>query len=166
MEACEYRMQNHCSRFGIPATPTFCKLCRTDPAYRKAWEAGTGPAQLRPLAGEAKPRAVQSASPKPSSGPGTELKSLFRWLGIEDTGCGGCGGMATRMNRWGPAKCRKNLNTIVGHLEEQAAERKLPFSRFAATKLVRLAIWKAERKLRIKVGATRQSEGKSDGSSI
>lgn len=135
-----------CERHGCLKSPPMVKLCQagfrgesSGKKYLIAWEEGRGPGQRETKPAKTKPQ-------KPPSGPGTELKSLFHWLGIEDTGCGGCGGMAARMDRWGPAQCRNNLKRIVDHLEKQAAERNLPFSRFAATKLVRLAIWKAERK--------------------
>lgn len=128
-------------------------------AYWIAWEARRGPGQPKdPLSREQEQGPGQPHVEQPpgktekqsrTSGPGTELKRLFRWAGIQDTGCGGCGGMAARMDRWGPVKCREHLDEIVDHLEKQAAKRKLPFSRFAATKLVRLAIWKVERKANV-----------------
>lgn len=136
-----------CERLGCRMTPHYCKLYQTREDYRNSWNAGRGPAQNLP---DAKPQNQRARKKrKPTTGPGTELKRLLRWVGITDTGCGGCGGMAGRMDRMGSGACREMLDLIVGHLEKQAARRNLPFSRFAATKLVRLAIWKAERKANV-----------------
>ena len=128
-----------CERLACEMTPHYCDLYHNREHYRVAWDEGRGPGQRE--AGKAR-----LSSRKPKGGPGRELKNLLRRFGIKDVGCGSCGGFAAKMDRWGTATCRENLGTIVDHLERQAAKRKLRFSRYVTARLVRLAIWLAERK--------------------
>lgn len=51
-------------------------------------------------------------------GPGTELKSMLREMGIAPKGCG-CDDRARQMDSWGVAGCRANLPTILNWLQEQ-----------------------------------------------
>ena len=80
-------------------------------------------------------------------GPGTELASLLRMLGInaKEKGCS-CKSHAKRMDREGPQWCRDNIETILGWLQTEAKKRKLPFIKTAAKQVVLLAIRRAEKK--------------------
>jgi hypothetical protein len=49
-----------------------------------------------------------------------------------------------------PGWCEKNIDIIVGWLEEEAKNRHLPFSKIAAKALVKLAIYRAKKKANIK----------------
>jgi hypothetical protein len=53
------------------------------------------------------------------------------------------------MDEQGCNWCRKNLDVVVGWLEEEAKRRKLPFVRLAAKGLVLLAVRNARKKERI-----------------
>lgn len=80
----------------------------------------------------------------PASGPGAELKKLLaRWLGIHAQPNCTCNAHAAQMDEWGPDECERRLDEIVGWLEEQARGRGLPFVRFAAQQVVKLAIRRA-----------------------
>jgi len=84
--------------------------------------------------------------PKTEGGPGTELKGLLAMIGIRSSPTCGCNAKAREMDEMGPELCRQKTAEIVGWLQEEAGRRKLPFSRFAARKLVQTAIARAERK--------------------
>ena len=79
-------------------------------------------------------------------GPGTELKNLLSMIGIKTTPDCSCNARAAKMNEMGIDWCRTNLSTIVSWLQEEANRRLLPFSQFAARKVVQIAIMRAERK--------------------
>ena len=81
-------------------------------------------------------------------GPGTHLRRLLSYIGITaGPGCK-CGERARLMDEKGPDWCEKNINTIVGWLEEEAKGLKgLLFSRLAARMLVRKAIRLSRRDL-------------------
>jgi hypothetical protein len=53
------------------------------------------------------------------------------------------------MDENGPDWCEENLETIVGWLQEEAKRRKLPFVRTGARLLVRYAIRRARKKLKM-----------------
>ncbi|TWU22444.1 hypothetical protein Pla52o_35000 [Novipirellula galeiformis] len=75
----------------------------------------------------------------PSHGPGTELKKM---LGCE------CKLRVEKMDAWGVEGCRKNIDTIVGWLIAESANRNLPsgsVTKDAARSLVRIAIQNAEK---------------------
>ena len=82
-----------------------------------------------------------------TAGPGTELASLLRMLGInaKEKGCS-CKSHARRMDREGPQWCRDNIETILGWLQTEAKKRKLPFIKTAAKQVVLLAIRRAEKR--------------------
>lgn len=78
-------------------------------------------------------------------GPGTELKKILKFFGMEASeGCA-CNRRAREMNDKGVQWCADNVETIVCWLHEEAAKRKLPFSHLAAALLVRRAISKARK---------------------
>ena len=77
------------------------------------------------------------------SGPGTELKKLLSKIGISaDVGCK-CRKRAIYMDHAEikePGWCEKNIDTIVGWLEEEAKKRGLPFIKTIARMIVKRAI--------------------------
>lgn len=79
------------------------------------------------------------------TGPGAELKKLLARFRILPRSCG-CDVMASRMNQGGPNWCRAHFEEIVNVMEKEARKRRVPFFRFAAVALVKLAIHLAERK--------------------
>lgn len=80
-----------------------------------------------------------------SGGPGTELAAILSTLGMSYLeGCK-CKKRARQMDEWGPDGCERQLYTIIGWLEEEAKRRKLPFIRWGAKTLVRVAIRRARR---------------------
>jgi hypothetical protein len=84
-------------------------------------------------------------SPKPTGGPGTELKKLLSAVGITATPNCSCNARAREMDRQGCDWCEANLDTIVGWLREEATKRGLPFLDAAGRLLVRRAIRSARR---------------------
>jgi hypothetical protein len=86
------------------------------------------------------------ALPTPVGGPGTELKSLIKtWLRIDASPNCSCSAHARQMDEWGPDVCEQRMPEILGWLERQATARKLPFSRFVAEQVVRMAIRRARK---------------------
>jgi len=83
--------------------------------------------------------------PRPTPGPGTELKKLLARVGITATPDCACNARAAEMDRQGVEWCEGNLDTIVGWLREQAAARGLPFLDVAGRLLVRRAIRNARK---------------------
>jgi hypothetical protein len=78
-------------------------------------------------------------------GPGTELHRLLGRFGIHmQKGCG-CKGRMVQMNKWGPAGCAENFETIIEWLKEEAGKRGLPFFSMPARMLVRRAIANARK---------------------
>jgi hypothetical protein len=86
---------------------------------------------------------VPPQTPAGASGPGTELKKLLRLVGIADLPNCSCNAHAAQMDAWGADECEARLDEIVGWLEQEAGNRGLPFVRFAAQKVVKLAIRRA-----------------------
>jgi hypothetical protein len=81
----------------------------------------------------------------PQGGPGTELSAILGTLGLAPLeGCK-CKKRARQMDEWGPDGCERNIDAIVGWLEEEAKSRKLPFIRWGAKTLVRVAIRRARK---------------------
>ena len=79
-------------------------------------------------------------------GPGCHLKSIFSLFFIKpEPGCL-CHARAHHMDLMGCRWCRENVEVITDWLEEEAADRKLPFVRIIAKRLVLIAIWRAEKK--------------------
>ena len=79
-------------------------------------------------------------------GPGCHLKSIFSLFFIKpEPGCP-CNERARVMDLMGCRWCRANIETITDWLEEEATRRKVPFVRMVAKRLVKIAIWRAERK--------------------
>lgn len=79
-------------------------------------------------------------------GPGTELKAMLKAIGITSSPNCKCNAHARQMDAWGPDRCEQEIPTILGWLEEQSKARNLPFVRFAAEQVVKLAIRRARKK--------------------
>lgn len=140
MTGCTCPEPGWCERHKVHKHEAWHKLCQTRQDYFMAWERGVGPGQVTDVQ-------PSRSTPLKKGGPGTELKRLLNWFGIVDkSGCQ-CNDHARRMDYWGPDKCQERLDTIVGWLEKEAKERRLPFSRVAGRVLVRWAIRKARRTL-------------------
>lgn len=78
-------------------------------------------------------------------GVGTELKKLLKLIGIVAApGCS-CNARAKLMNDNGIQWCKDNISTIVSWLKEEAEKRKLPFLEYVARKIIKVAIYKAEK---------------------
>lgn len=96
--------------------------------------------------------AISPASPTirqvgANGGPGTELKKLLAKIGIVATPTCRCNSRAAVMDeneRKTPGWCEENIDTIVGWLREEAANRGLPFLDAAGRVLVRRAIRNAK----------------------
>jgi hypothetical protein len=50
------------------------------------------------------------------------------------------------MDEWGPDKCEKEIETILGWLKEEATKRRLPFVDMAGYILIKRAIYNARKK--------------------
>lgn len=86
--------------------------------------------------------------PENEEGAGTELKLLIAWFWSPKKKCGKCADRVSKMNKWGPAKCRKRRPLIIQWLKQSARKNGLPFSEFVAGEIIDLAIANAERKVR------------------
>ena len=84
-------------------------------------------------------------TPRPSSGPGTELKKLLGRIGITASPTCGCTARARQMDALGCEWCEANVDTIVGWLREEAGKRSLPFLDAVGRLLVRRAISNARK---------------------
>jgi hypothetical protein len=83
----------------------------------------------------------------PDFGAGVELKKLLKKIGIEPKKNCKCNERAIIMNQKGVKWCNDNLETIVDWLQEehQRQQVKIPFVRFAAKQIVKLAIRRARK---------------------
>ncbi|MCM2371897.1 hypothetical protein [Aporhodopirellula aestuarii] len=62
-------------------------------------------------------------------GPGNELKKMIAWFAKPSETCN-CETRVDTMNDWGAEGCRRNIDTIVDWLLEEAQARGLPHGRF------------------------------------
>ena len=76
---------------------------------------------------------------------GTQLALLLRSLGFSHTKTCGCRSKASRMDLNGCDWCEENIDTIVGWLAEEAANRGLPFLSGVGRLLVKRAIHNARK---------------------
>lgn len=74
---------------------------------------------------------------------GTHLESILHLVGLKP--CPDCHDHAETMNQWGQDGCERNLEIIVGWLEESAKNQGVFFWKPGARWLVRLAIAMAKR---------------------
>ncbi len=85
-------------------------------------------------------------NPPEPKGAGTELKKLLSLVGITASPNCSCNKRAKAMDDRGISWCENNISLIVDWLQEEATKRKLPFIRYAGTKIVKLAIHRAKKK--------------------
>lgn len=82
---------------------------------------------------------------EPDGSPGAELTAILKMLGMGYLeGCK-CKKRARQMDEWGADGCEQRIDEIVSWLEEEAKNRKLPFIRWGAKTLVRVAIRRARK---------------------
>lgn len=81
-----------------------------------------------------------------TGGPGTELKKLLSRIGIHADGSCACNSMAQRMDMHGGDWCIREIDAIADHLCREAKNRGGFLPRFAARKLVRVAVKRAEKR--------------------
>jgi hypothetical protein len=81
-----------------------------------------------------------------STGPGTELKALFKTLGIVASPTCSCNKRAKVMDRKGCDWCAQNIDLIDSWLAEEARKRGLPYLSIAGRALIRLAVRRARKK--------------------
>jgi len=160
VEGCECEMPEagriRCQRHGCEKDRTQVELCQAGGKYWEAWEdcklagqdcfSGQVLEPLdRPVRGSVK--VVNKPARKATrGGPGTELRGLLSMIGLRPArGCK-CGQRMRQMNIAGCSWCSKNIETVVDWLAEEADRARLPFLRFAAKKIVRIAIRRALRK--------------------
>lgn len=79
-------------------------------------------------------------------GPGSELKQLLTKFGIHSKANCSCNKRATYMDQMGNDWVEKNIDTVVGWLEEEAKKRRLPFLKTAGKILVKKAIANSRKK--------------------
>jgi len=78
-------------------------------------------------------------------GVGTELKKLLKLIGITASPTCACNARAKEMNERGIQWCKDNIDTIALWLKEEAERRNLPFFLYGAKKLIKIAIYRAEK---------------------
>jgi len=90
--------------------------------------------------------AVQGQSPT-FGGPGTELKTLLKKIGIESTPTCKCNAMALQMDQWGADECSRpeRIDEVLAAMRTEAAKRGLPFLDAAGRVLIRRAIANARK---------------------
>ena len=76
-------------------------------------------------------------------GAGAELKKILSWFRIRPNGKCRCNDHAAKMDTYGLDWCRRNTDTIVGWLREEAYRRRIPFVDAAGRVAVRWAIRRA-----------------------
>ena len=79
-------------------------------------------------------------------GAGYELKKMLSYMNIKASPNCSCNQKAKIMNDNGNQWCRDNKDLILSWLAYEAKKRKLPFVKFFGSKLIDLAIARAERK--------------------
>jgi hypothetical protein len=85
-----------------------------------------------------------------SHGAGAELKKLLSMIGIKATPTCSCNRRALRMDNEGIAWCKKNTEEILEWLAEESKKRKIPFVKFGAAQMLKIAIRRAEQDPRSK----------------
>lgn len=149
---CECILAGYCTRHRVYKHQHWVTLCQTRPEYFKQWEEGRGPGHPK----QNNPVLVVPHIMR--DGVGTELKVLLAKFGIIAQGGCSCDRRANEMNARGIDWCKSHVSTIVGWLEQEARQRKLPFVKTVGAILVKRAIRNAERvdvnKIKWAVGLT------------
>jgi len=89
--------------------------------------------------------ALEKARSTPS-GPGTELKSILKIIGISSGPNCSCDKRAQIMDEKGCDWCEEHIGDIDIWLAEEAKKRKLPYVSLAGKKIISLAIQRARKK--------------------
>lgn len=86
----------------------------------------------------------EASNPSGLPRPGAVLKHLLKsWLGVSASPNCSCNAHAKKMDEMEAAEpgwCMRNIDEIVGWLEQEARKRRLPFVKYAAKLLVKRAI--------------------------
>jgi hypothetical protein len=123
------------------------------PAYPMYPKPGFEDKSIAALHAEAAAKEAAVAKERGAAGPGTELKSLLRMVGITSSPSCSCNARAEDMDSKGMTWCLWNVRTIVGWLKEEADKRKLPFNSLGAGALVYAAVASAAGRLAVKKAA-------------
>lgn len=86
--------------------------------------------------------------PEIGEGVGTELKKLLSLIGINSSPTCKCNRRAKIINENGVEWAKENVEEISSWMEEEAKNRNLPYFKYVGKKIIKLAIFKAERKLK------------------
>lgn len=143
MTGCECKQPGWCERHQCFKNEHWHHLCQTHEKYFQKWEEGRGLGQVDPHGH------FSEAGP---CRPGCQLHRLLAKFWIKSNGCSNCGQHAAVMDQWGPAMCRKRLDTIVQWMADEAKKRHLPFMKVIAKRLVLQAIRNAEQEIAAKSG--------------
>ena len=113
------------------------------PCVVKVIEAPSGPVYA---IDETHPSYPRWKTERPVSGVGGHLKAILGSIGIHATPNCTCNKKAAYLDRMGPDWTERNLDLVVGWLQEEARKRRLPFFKTAGRLLVRRAIMLARRR--------------------
>ena len=107
-----------CERHQCWKTRHWHELCQTRENYRRAWDEGRGPGQVK---GTPPGKTTIKRSPR-AKGVGDHQKDAIAELGIHPKhGCG-CDSLASEMNRLGPDGCRRDRARLVEKLKLNAQQ--------------------------------------------
>ncbi len=115
---CTQKCFESCSKCAIPFTINYVVCCITRSKLKKIG-IRSGNVYQDLAAG------VKGGYHGRKGGPGTELKRIFEYFRIIPATDCNCEWHAYMMDLWGPLRCRMNINTIVGWLEESSKKNKL-----------------------------------------
>jgi hypothetical protein len=80
---------------------------------------------------------------------GTELKLILSKIGMQVTPTCTCTAKARLMDEMGCQWCKDNIDAISGWLGEEASKRGMPYLPVAGKSLIRVALWRAEKKAHV-----------------
>lgn len=113
--------------------------------------------KLRESLGTDPARVLRNLFPKTleecPNGPGTILSGMISSLGIKSTANCSCRRHAIEMNENGPDWCEANIDTILSWLKTESENRRLPFVEAIARMMVKRAISKSRRLLKVEISA-------------
>jgi hypothetical protein len=108
-----------CELLGIHIQGKLLELWSTRPDYQKLWIENSGHDQE-----QFRQWTDIKFKPTPKNGPGTQLETLLKDLGITTNKNCGCRSKIDAMNRWGPDQCEKKLPHIIDWLLSSAKKYK------------------------------------------
>lgn len=110
-----------CERHKCWKTRQWQKLCQTRADYRRAWDEGRGPGQVKGgTPGKTTVTRKPAQQPRRTKGVGDHLKDVTAELGITmKQGCS-CASLAAEMNRRGPDGCRAKREKLVAEMVKNA----------------------------------------------